>query len=90
MGASWSMIRGLITLMKELNGIIDDSHPGFLKRNKDQLLSAMHHNDFAIVTEMRRLTRSAALETKKQNEKLYVEERLIVTDFARRIISKVD
>ena len=63
MGASWSMIRGLITLMKELNGIIDDSHPGFLKKNIDKLLSAMLHNDFAIATEMRRLTRSAALET---------------------------
>ena len=47
-------------------------------------------DDFTIVTEMRMLKKSAALETSKRNKKLYQEGSLIVTDFAQKIISNVN
>ena len=86
----WDYEERIGLLKKELNAIISDSHPGFLKKAKSKLLSGMLHDDFPIVTEIRRITRRTTLEASKPNEELYEEGRSIVTNFAQRIIAHVD
>ena len=53
-------------------------------------MAGMLHDEFPIVTEMRRVTRSGTLEKLKPNGMLYEEGLLIVKKFAKRIVVNVN
>ena len=86
----WEYDERIQKLKGELRCIIDGTHSGFLSKHKQKLLNGLLHDDFPIVTEMRRVTRRATLEVLKPNEKLFEEGRLIATKFAARIIKNLD
>ena len=86
----WEYDERIQKLKGELRCIIDGTYSGFLSKHKQKLLNGLLHDDFPIVTEMRRVTRRATLEVLKPNENLFEEGRLIATKFAARIIKNLD
>ena len=81
----WEYDERINKLKKELEEIAKGTYLGFYSKHRQNLLEGLLHDNFPIVTELRRVTRRATLDCSKTTDQLVEEGVLVAAQFAQRI-----